>query len=276
MKPLASIISINLVKECRPLDPSTAMTVKTLADTFGNTTAGLVDKLLGPAATNIGIQFGRLFEIRNERSEELLKAAQRKIEDLEIDVQRISARLYVALLNEASLEEDSDIQKIWADMLINAADKRQVNLVKDSFPSILSKLSSREIKFLQILYEHATRPKGPTKNPAFRYSATVERFGGDHLLMLYTEHRIYAIGSDATAMAPDKSLAIWREFRLSMDVIRLQNLFFERTEASIQNFETGYDNVPPEISTGVSFSISHLGEAFIAACQPPTKNERKG
>ena len=118
--------------------PSTAMTVKTLADTFGNTTAGLVDKLLGPAATNIGIQFGRLFEIRNERSEELLKAAQRKIEDLEIDVQRISARLYVALLNEASLEEDSDIQKIWADVLINAADKRQVNLVKDSFARSLS------------------------------------------------------------------------------------------------------------------------------------------
>ena len=114
------------------------MTVKTLADTFGNTTAGLVDKLLGPAATNIGIQFAKLFEIRNERSEELLKAAQRKIEDLEIDVQRISARLYVALLNEASLEEDSDIQKIWADMLINAADKRHVNLVKDSFPRSLS------------------------------------------------------------------------------------------------------------------------------------------
>jgi hypothetical protein len=54
-------------------------------------------------------------------------------------------------LEAASLQEDTDLQEVWANFLANAGDPRQVTRVEPSFVAMLRNLSSREVRFLESL-----------------------------------------------------------------------------------------------------------------------------
>src|SRR5579863_5626056 len=59
------------------------------------------------------------------------------------------------LVEAASLEEDDDLQNIWANLLANATDPRELITVRSMFPAILRDLRHRDVKFLDALYADA-------------------------------------------------------------------------------------------------------------------------
>jgi hypothetical protein len=59
------------------------------------------------------------------------------------------------ILDAASLEDDSDLQDIWANILANATDSRNITPVGPMFASILRSLGAREVGFLDALYTNA-------------------------------------------------------------------------------------------------------------------------
>jgi hypothetical protein len=57
------------------------------------------------------------------------------------------------LVEAASLQEEPDLQNVWANLLANAADGRQMTPVEPSFVAMLRNLSSREVRFLESICE---------------------------------------------------------------------------------------------------------------------------
>ncbi len=60
-----------------------------------------------------------------------------------ITIRRLPIKVLLPLLENASLEEDNDLQERWANLLVNYIDSAQ-NLHSTVFPYILSQLSSKE------------------------------------------------------------------------------------------------------------------------------------
>lgn len=65
-----------------------------------------------------------------------------------IPVQKVNMKVLVPYLEGVSLEEDEDLQELWANLLANYIDKEK-NLITHVYPSILAQLSTQEIKLLE-------------------------------------------------------------------------------------------------------------------------------
>lgn len=114
---------------------------------------GFLDKLVGPALDEIGELIAdpiRKFRFKNQIAT-LLKANQLLI-DNGINPKTVSLKNVVPLLEGASLEEEAEMQDKWAAMLVNYADPKE-NFETNIFPSILSKITMKDIKMLEYLRE---------------------------------------------------------------------------------------------------------------------------
>jgi hypothetical protein len=181
-------------------------------------------------------------------------------------------------LEAASLEEDDDLQDTWANLLANAADVRQPDVMSPSFPLILKELGAREVKFLDVLYQHA---EDQVKDVKFRRLLD-RRFLGSHKqrLGIPQEHKIGLVRFHYSEMEslyaksvlgirerrPTKKLdALSRTFDFSLDLVKRNRLLDEV-----------FGLTPPEREgqpdrNGAICRFSFLGARFVAACRAPVK-----
>jgi hypothetical protein len=170
-----------------------------------------------------------------------------------------------AIIDNASVEEQDDLQDIWANLLINAANPQERNTVIPSFPAILKELTSRDVKFLDALFLQAWKLRGSVG----MRDKSVEnvRFSENELLFVYSSAGMARYPKQgpltyAEAELPDVQQDS-RDIALSIDTFERQGIFVKRFEVPVRE---GNKNT---YKLGTHYSFSHLGSAFVMACRDP-------
>jgi abortive infection alpha-like protein len=114
----------------------------------------LMQRLLGPAAAEVGLSFADSARIwRIKRAIRLLEEVKKMAAAAQIEVNPVTPNLIFPILDAASLADD-DLQKSWAALLTNAATTNFMTEVLPSFPDILKQLTPAEVRFLdKVEYE---------------------------------------------------------------------------------------------------------------------------
>lgn len=108
-----------------------------------------LSKLLGQSVEEMGLLFAdkvRIYRLKNQvRNLEKVRAI---VEKEKIDIKQINLKVLVPYLEGVSLEEDENLQDMWANLFVNYIDNEK-NLQSHVYPSILQQLSSDEVKLLE-------------------------------------------------------------------------------------------------------------------------------
>ena len=184
------------------------------------------------------------------------------------------------------MQEEADLQEVWANLLANAADPRQDDAVLPSFPGILKELTSREVRLLNALYEKASE-----KLPSSVKPSDLERaiFNEDDLVAAFSKAGLarcsfFATGSYIERESrKDEIAADYRDLSLCMDAIKRQELIAEITsmrkkEDHVRGSSHGISYSLPRDTywLDTSYSFTRLGVCFVTACRPPSRNEAPG
>lgn len=114
-------------------------------------------KMMG---TLFGGYFGELNQMyadkirlrRFKNQVEIFAAAKTICEENNLNPKQINLKLLVPLIKECSLEEDKNIQQMWANLIANISTKDETGFERKAI-DILSSLSSKEAKILDSCYE---------------------------------------------------------------------------------------------------------------------------
>lgn len=108
-----------------------------------------LEQIANPPLQEMGYLFQdrvRLWRFNQQLS--FIGKAKKKAEKYKVPLKAISLKILTPMLEGASLEEDPDLQDMWANLLVNYADSRQ-QLESAVFPYILGQLSSKEARVLK-------------------------------------------------------------------------------------------------------------------------------
>jgi hypothetical protein len=115
----------------------------------------LVDKLLGPAATEVGLSLSDSLKVwRFKRQIRLLQEVKRLLDQSGQDIKPIATRLFFPVLEAASIEDDDEMQTRWAALLANEA--ISVGSVHPSFIDILKQLAPGDARLLDRISDSCT------------------------------------------------------------------------------------------------------------------------
>jgi Abortive infection alpha len=127
--------------------------------------------LLGPAATEIGLGLAdsaRLWRMR--RAARFLNEVKAILDAAGVDVKSVPPRTLFPILDNASLEDDEELQRRWAILLSNAARTDFESEILSSFPDILRQLTPTEVQFLdrveyEVAFDNSEREKNRHSRP---------------------------------------------------------------------------------------------------------------
>lgn len=111
-----------------------------------------IGKLIGPTVEEVGLLFSdkiKYYRFKNQVN--ILIKAEKYVKEKDINIKEIPIKILVPLLENASLEDDSQMQEKWSNMIGNLADSEQ-NLQNQIFPYLLSQVSKEEYECLIKLY----------------------------------------------------------------------------------------------------------------------------
>lgn len=170
-----------------------------------------------------------------------------------LTTREIPLKIIHPLLEAASLEEEPELQQVWANLIANAGDPRNLVEVGTMFPGILKDLGSREVNFLDALYSKAV-----AKTQADPFFDNVSN-------MIFLREELWDKYA-SLPMAPkpkENRKEDQRHFWLMFDIIRLHGLLFE---AYMEGPKAGQES-----SAGIvrKYHFSDLGAKFVAACRSP-------
>jgi hypothetical protein len=182
-------------------------------------------------------------------------------------VQKTDVELKVLqpLIEAASLEENDELQNIWANLLAQATDPRELITVSPIFPYILRDFGSREVKFLDALYEDALKK---IVDNSFFNDVSRMQFDLVHLIKLFA-----ALGFDSNIEGDSKAQGFpdlqrnRSAFYFMMDVILRHDVI---REVLVPIDDERYRPLPQMNSV---YHLSELGSVFVKACRPPSKAE---
>lgn len=116
---------------------------------------GFIAKYIhSPIEQAMGIVEDHLRYLRWERQVRLTQRAQEflKARGLSAPTRPVPLKIAIPIMVEGSLEEDDQLQDIWAQLLVNAADKESGIEVRHMFLSILKDLTPLDVLALKIIY----------------------------------------------------------------------------------------------------------------------------
>jgi hypothetical protein len=202
---------------------------------LGSFVAKYVD---GPLAVGMQIVEDRLRYVRWERGQRLMLRAQAFMQQAGIDrpTRPIPLKLAVPLFQAATLEDDDDLQDVWAALLVNAANENSGIDLRRTHIDILERLTAFEAKILSTIYR--------VEIPAGHTGVLTEG------LPEYAAVASPLTGSDNQGSEPSEEV----QLALS-NLLRIGCLSLETTWNGNQIFREVFPTV--------------LGKNFIAACTLP-------
>lgn len=214
--------------------------------------------ILGPATGEFAERVKdeiRLY--RFGRQLELLKKAEKMVQDAGFTPKAVPIKLLFPLLEGASLEEDEDLHTMWAALLANASMRASVE-VRPSYAEILAQLSPPEAMLLTQIHLHVD------KNLTKHYSQFPKASNWAYLVHVGTWKTVlqyYAelLGVDPSVLlnrantSPGSNKAR-SNFRVSFENLLRLGLLRE---------DQGKSQSRPVVR------LTALGYDFVIACQPP-------
>jgi len=113
---------------------------------------GLLKRLLGPAIDEAGLILQD--KVRVYRLKNTLRALDRVrtlLSEADIEPRQVPLRALLPLLDGVSMEDDEFLREKWARLLASAASGTDEDLAHPSFAKILSEMSAREAKLLDLI-----------------------------------------------------------------------------------------------------------------------------
>ena len=104
----------------------------------------------GPAGEVLGMLCDHLKVIRFERQIRVNKRVRRFLADQGMDAptRTISLKVGLPLLDNATLEEDDELQDVWARLLVNGGDASSGVEIRRAFVSVLAEMTSLDVRNL--------------------------------------------------------------------------------------------------------------------------------
>jgi hypothetical protein len=122
----------------------------------------IVKTLAGPAAEEIGLSFRDSVQAwRFKRQVRLFEQVKKVCAETGIKPQAVKLSLLFDVVDKGTLEEDDDLQDLWANLLVSAADPQRNALVLTAFPDILRQISKDEALFLEGMFFRNRRSVQP-------------------------------------------------------------------------------------------------------------------
>jgi hypothetical protein len=199
-------------------------------------------KIAGPAAEELGLTLrDRVRIFRFERQVRLLGQFKSICETAGIEPKAVKIPLLFDILDRATLEEDNDLQDLWANLLANAADPRELMRIRTTFPEILRHISKEEAIYLKEMFEINANMTGHTD-------------------------RGYLPDSDEEM---EVTLPPKRLDDVSYDNLRRLGVIVEN-EDTVPVAALGVGVNQFRFLTTERYAITSLGVALVMACRPPT------
>ena len=117
-------------------------------------TKEFLGKLVGPTVDELGLTWADGMKVyRLKRQVANLAKVKAIVDEHKIDIKRVKLKVLVPYLDGIALEDDENIQDLWANLFTNYIDASK-NLNITLYPSILSQLSTEETKILKHMSEN--------------------------------------------------------------------------------------------------------------------------
>jgi hypothetical protein len=234
----------------------------------------LIQSLFGPAATEAGLLLrDQVKHWRAKRTIRLFEHTKALLAEAKIQPTQVPLKILLPIIDNASIEDEDDLQDIWANLLANAADPRKSDEVVPTFLAILKELSSRDVMFLQALFSQSRERSNKwltarnVDDIAFEDSDLRSIFANAGLARYHFERgwisNEEAERLDLPAEIRDDVRADVRDIAYSMDLFRRLGVVAKVFEVPIKK---GNANI---FTLGTKHAFTRLGVCFVEACQAP-------
>ncbi|HZS26663.1 MAG TPA: Abi-alpha family protein [Candidatus Angelobacter sp.] len=215
--------------------------------------ADLLDKLAGPAAEEIGLTLKdhvRVFRLK--RQIRLFERVKAMLADTDMEPERVPFKLLVPVVENASIEENDELQDRWAAMLANAAIKRDVH---PSFPEILRQLSEKEVLYLDACYEYSEGKRQVNRDKVVPAIRRTERYRELDKEFFFRLGQCLGVSDKSYIMTRSKAERTFPSSGLEDNVIRLGLM-----HASTKDLK---------------HRLTHFGTTFVKSCRHPCREDHR-
>jgi hypothetical protein len=111
-----------------------------------------------PAGEVVGMLWDHLKVVRFERQIRLMERARQFLAERGMDgpTRMIALKVGLPLLDNATLEEDDELQDVWARLLVNGGDANSGIEIRRAFVSVLAEMTALDVRNLALI-QHASR-----------------------------------------------------------------------------------------------------------------------
>lgn len=221
----------------------------------------LIAALFGPAASEAGLMLEdhvRYFRLR--RQVRLCEKTRGFLADAGVTPRAVPLKLLIPIIENASLEEDDDLQDIWARLLAAAADPGNKTIeAMPSYLAVLRELSSNEVRFLNAWHETFVT-YAPDVEQISRASITDRRFILAELLPIYNSSVVVTyqgVGSSHMEITVENLTAMLAVLVRHSLVAKLVD---DEAIVRIEPFASS-------VNDSTTYTLTDFGAMFIAACR---------
>ena len=218
----------------------------------------------GRPGESIGTILGSWLQRRIKNAETIGNKAHLVLLDLGLKQKELPFNVVQPLLESATLQEDPNLQNVWANLLANASDPRQEGLINAVFPYILRDLGHREVKFLDSLYDECLQRL--SQIITFRRVSQIMYHQQD-LMALFVQLGFATsaihIPTFENQQHPDYA-GDQTAFFLLLDLVKRPDVIRETTLPA--------NAIAPGFKPGERiYHFTELGAEFVLACRPPAE-----
>jgi hypothetical protein len=234
-------------------DPVTTGVVLAGALQIAKQAQDFIAAVAGHPGESIGTTVGNFTRRRFQNVEAVGNKAHLILLDLGVKPQEVPLTILQPLLDSASLEEDTTLQDLWANLLANAADSRNTMTFQPVFIEMLKALTAREVRFLNVL----TRDLNDV--------ADLE-MNEEGLANVYLHAGLASAHPRQSPRSPNSTRAdnvlgsqAGSEFYTMMDILERQRIMVTGRKVSLN----------PIQEKTFDYIFTQLGREFLRACQKP-------
>jgi hypothetical protein len=268
------------------MDPATTDLVKTVAAKSFSALKKESQSFLSavyaePAKALGGLLTDRINRRRYRNLISITVEAKRLLSEAGLSPKEVPLSIIHPLLEAASLEENPDLQTIWANLLANSADPRHAGNVLPAFSAILKELTSPDVKFLDVIYTNVAERINPhlvvpTKVSTFKYSE-------DELQSIYSRtcpsirppnESPARLSSEQVVKHAREMETDAREFRLTLSTVLRHQILRETVEIGLVRVDlhhTRFAEASGDAKAIQQYAFTDLGFTFVGACRKPEK-----
>ena len=241
------------------MDPDTKNIVKSGAKVIENA-SDIFHKLAGPLAEELGLFFGekvRDYRVRNWVN--VMRRTKAMLNNADIEPTAVPSRLFLPIVQAASVEDSEILQEKWAALIANSAGPDRKKNVMPSFIEVLKQMTPDHARLLDGIYQKLELDR-PSLRMADGEMEPGRQIGSFVTLtqLLYGDIPRFAESTD-----PNISLIVDDLIRLRI----IQQGAIPRAVAPVSSSLGPAKSAKP--AGKVEYYVTPYGLAFLAACHPP-------